>query len=190
MALRWEWRTFGDELDATAGRLGSTAPERVTESDEIYLLTAGGIDAVKLREGLMDVKHLERVDDDGLELWHPVMKSLLPISAADARAVLAALDVPVPALELRPYELGDLVRAGGAVRAVEVHKRRRHFTLDGCLAELTDVSTADRATRTIAIESEHPVLVIATIRALGLDPRPNISMPRGLKALTGLAASA
>ena len=59
-------------------------PERVAESDETYLLSAEGVDAVKVRDGQMDVKHLEQVDD-GLELWKPVMKSPLPISAADAR---------------------------------------------------------------------------------------------------------
>jgi hypothetical protein len=63
------------------------------ESDETYLLSTGGRDAVKVRAGLMDVKHLERVDADSLELWKPVMKAPLPISAADAHAVLAALGV-------------------------------------------------------------------------------------------------
>ena len=84
-ALRWEWRTFGERLGGAEQRLGSMEPERLAESDETYLLSAEGIDAVKLRDGLMDVKHLEQVADDGLELWKPVMKSPLPISAADAR---------------------------------------------------------------------------------------------------------
>ena len=66
---------------------------------------------MKLRDGLMDIKHLEDVDRDGLELWRPVMKSPLPVSAADARAVLAALGVPAPALEREAYELADLVAA-------------------------------------------------------------------------------
>jgi exopolyphosphatase/guanosine-5'-triphosphate,3'-diphosphate pyrophosphatase len=186
MTLRWEWRTFGDGIPVTAGPLGSTAPERLAESDETYLLSAEGVDAVKLRDGLVDVKHLERVDDEGLELWHPVMKSPLPLSAADARAVLAALGVAEPAPRLAAYALGDLVGAGDAVRAVDVHKRRRHFTLEGCMAELTDVRAGDRATHTIAIESEDPALVIAAVRALGLEPLPNVSMPRGLKMLVGV----
>jgi exopolyphosphatase/guanosine-5'-triphosphate,3'-diphosphate pyrophosphatase len=189
MQLRWEWRTFGDELDATVGRLGSTAPESVAESDETYLLSAEGLDAVKLRDGLMDVKHLERVDEEGLELWRPVLKSPLPLSATDARAVLAALGVRAPGPELESYAMADLVGAGDPVRRVDVHKRRRHFTLDGCMAELTDVRTADRATHTIAIESEDPALVIAAVHALGLDPRPNVSMPRGLKLLVGPAGT-
>ena len=182
-ALRWEWRTFGERFGGAEERLGSIEPERVAESDETYLLSAEGVDAVKVRDGLMDVKHLEQVDDDGLELWKPVMKSPLPISAADARAVLAALRVSA-SLDSDTYDLADLARAaGGAVRVVPVHKTRRHFTIGGCMAELTDLRTGDRSTRTIAIESEEPARVIAAVRDLGLGSRPNVSVPRGLRAL-------
>jgi exopolyphosphatase / guanosine-5'-triphosphate,3'-diphosphate pyrophosphatase len=181
-ALRWEWRTFGDSLGGAEERLGSMEPERVAESDETYLLSAEGVDAVKVRDGLMDVKHLERVGD-GLELWKPVMKSPLPISATDGRAVLAALRVQAP-LDRDTYDVSDLAdAAGGAVRVVPVHKRRRRYTFGGCMAELTDLSTGDRSTRTIAIESEEPARVLAAVRELGLGSRPNASVPRGLKAL-------
>ena len=89
----------------------------------------------------MDVKHLEQVNDDGLELWRPVMKSPLPISAADARAVLAALSLGAP-LEPRQYDIADLAGAGTAVTLVPVHKSRRHYTIHGCMAELTDSAPA------------------------------------------------
>jgi exopolyphosphatase / guanosine-5'-triphosphate,3'-diphosphate pyrophosphatase len=182
MALRWEWRTFGDRFGPAESRLGSMPVESVVESDETYLLSAGGRDAVKLRAGLMDVKHLERVDGDGLELWKPVMKTPLPISAADARVVLAALSVPAP-LTRSSYDLDDIAGMSEAVLVVPVHKMRRHFTLGGCMAELTDVRTGDRFTRTVAIESEQPAQVIAAVRELGLDSRLNISFPHGLKSL-------
>ena len=64
-----------------------------------------------------------------------------------------------------------------------MHKTRRHFTFGGCMAELTDVRTGDRSTRTIAIESEQPARVIAAVRELELDARPNVSFPRALNAL-------
>ena len=111
------------------------------------------------------------------------MKSALPISAGDARAVLAALRVSAP-LDRDTYDLADLVAAAeGAARAVPVHKTRRHCTIGGCMAELTDLRTGDRSTRTIAIESEEPALVIAAVRELRLGSRPNVSVPRGLRAL-------
>jgi exopolyphosphatase / guanosine-5'-triphosphate,3'-diphosphate pyrophosphatase len=181
-AVRWEWRTFGDELGGAEERLGSTKPERVLESDEAYLLSAEGVDAVKDRDGLMDLKHLERVAD-GLELWKPVMKSPLPISVSDARAVFAALRVP-GTLDQDAYDLAELADAAdGAIRVVPVHKRRRRLTIGGCMAELTDISTGERSTRTIAIEAEDPKRVLAAIRELGLGSRPNVNVPRGLRAL-------
>jgi exopolyphosphatase / guanosine-5'-triphosphate,3'-diphosphate pyrophosphatase len=182
-ALRWEWRSFGEQFGGAEERLGPTGPESVVESDETYLLSAESDDAVKVRDGVMDVKHLEQVDDNGLELWKPVMKSPLPILAADARPVLAALSGSA-ALDRDTYDIADLARAaGGAVRVVPVHKTRRHCTIGGCIAELTDLRAGDRATRTIAIESEEPARVITAVRELGLDSRPNVSVPRGLRAL-------
>ena len=52
------------------------------------------------------------------------------------------------------------------------------------MAELTDLRTGDRSTRTIAIESEDPARVIAAVRDLGLDPQPNTSIIQALKSLT------
>jgi exopolyphosphatase / guanosine-5'-triphosphate,3'-diphosphate pyrophosphatase len=182
MALRWEWRTFGDHFGAAERRLEPVHVDSVVESDETYLISAECRDAVKVRAGLMDVKHLEQVDDDGLELWKPVMKSALPISADDALAVLAALGVRAP-LANSSYDLAGIAGVSSSVLVVPVHKKRRHFTFGGCMAELTDVSTDDRSTRTIAIESEQPARVIAAVRELGLDPRPNVSFPHALKSL-------
>jgi exopolyphosphatase / guanosine-5'-triphosphate,3'-diphosphate pyrophosphatase len=183
MALRWEFRTFGDGLDEAEERLGSMESELVTESDETYLLSAEGVDAVKVRDGLMDVKHLEQVDDHGLELWKPVMKAAMPIGHTDARAALAALRVDAP-LDRDSYDIADLAAAAGeAIRVVAVHKTRRHYTIGGCMAELTDLGAGDRSTRTIAIESEDPARVIAVVDELGLGSRPNVSVPRALAAL-------
>jgi exopolyphosphatase / guanosine-5'-triphosphate,3'-diphosphate pyrophosphatase len=179
-ALRWEWRTFDEQFAATGERLGK--PERVVGSDETYLLSGASVDAVKLRNGLMDLKRLERVDERGLELWKPVMKSPVPISAADARVVLAALRTLAP-IEGEKYNLVDLVGLDSSIRAVPVHKTRRHFTVEGCMAELTDLRIEGRSTQTIAIESENAPRVITAVRVLGLDSRPNVSVPEALKTL-------
>src|SRR3954462_12837768 len=132
MGLRWEWRTFGENLGAAGERLGSMPPEKVPESDETYRRAPASLDAVKARAELMDVKHLEAVDDDGLELWEPVMKAPLPVSAADAAIVLPALAGPVPELGAGSSALAAIAAASPAVVAVPVQKTRRHFTLDGC----------------------------------------------------------
>jgi hypothetical protein len=53
------------------------------------------------------------------------------------------------------------------------------------MTELTDLRTESGDTRTVAVESEHPDRVLATVRNLGLASLPNTSFPRGLKALAG-----
>jgi exopolyphosphatase/guanosine-5'-triphosphate,3'-diphosphate pyrophosphatase len=67
-----------------------------------------------------------------------------------------------------------------------VHKRREHYTLAGCMAERSEIRTEHGARRTIAVESEDPDLVLATVRDLGLEGRANVSMPRELKELAGV----
>ena len=136
----------------------------------------------------MDVKHLVRVNDDGLEQWVPVMKAGFPLSAADVGAVLVALRVDAPSrLSRATYTLRELldevVGPDPDLLAVEVHKRRERYTIGGCMAELTEVRTEHGSTHTIAIESEDASRVIATVREVGLASRPNVSFARGLKAL-------
>ena len=53
------------------------------------------------------------------------------------------------------------------------------------MAELSELTVDDRATRTIAVELEDPVVVIAAVRELGLAGRPNTCMARGLRTLLG-----
>jgi exopolyphosphatase / guanosine-5'-triphosphate,3'-diphosphate pyrophosphatase len=180
--LRWEWRTFDDALGDAETRLRALTPGRAQESDETYLLSGALDHAVKARDGLMDIKHLERVNGDGLELWRPVMKSPLPISPDDARAVLAALGMAAPTLGLERYEVADLVAAAPGLTLVSVHKSRRHYTFRGCMAEVTDLLTVDGSMRTIAVESEDPARVSAAVCELGLDSLPNISVPAVLTA--------
>jgi exopolyphosphatase / guanosine-5'-triphosphate,3'-diphosphate pyrophosphatase len=186
---RWEWRTFGDDFGAAESDFDRRSPERVQEGDELYLLSAGGGDTVKVRDGLMDVKHLEQVNDDGLEQWVPVTKAGFPLPASEVGSVLESLRVPVPRLDRTAYTLDELldevVRPSPDLAAVEVHKKRARYTIGGSLSELTDVRTDRGSTRTIAVESDDPARVITTVRELGLDSRPNVNFPRGLKELVG-----
>ena len=83
---RWEWRTFGERFDVAEDELGALAPDRIEQSDELYLLSLDGTDTVKVRGGLLDIKHLEEVSDEGLERWMPVMKAAFPLAAGDVGA--------------------------------------------------------------------------------------------------------
>jgi exopolyphosphatase / guanosine-5'-triphosphate,3'-diphosphate pyrophosphatase len=186
---RWEWRTFGDEFGAAENELEASSREALEESDEVYLLSRGDSDNVKVRDGKLEVKHLERVNDDGLEQWAPVKKVGFPLPATEVGSVFEALHVPVPRLERTAYTLDELVdevvRPSSDLDAVGIHKKRSRYTIGGCRSELTEVQTDRVSTRTIAVESEDPARVIATVRELGLDSRPNLNYARALKELVG-----
>ena len=187
---RWEWRTFGEAFGAAEERFAD--PESVHESDELYLLTMKDGDTVKVRDGLLDVKRLEEVNDDGLERWRPVLKAAFPLSAAVVGDVLTGLHVPVPPLELAAYTLDgfldQVVRPCSDLLTLDVHKLRRRQAIGGCMTELTDVRAGREQTQTIAVESEDPAGVLAVVQELGLASRPNVSYPRGLRALLGFGA--
>jgi len=181
-ALRWEWRTFG-ELGARGDRIGEAEPERIVNSDETYVLSAASVDAVKVRHDRMDVKLLERVDEKGLQLWRPVMKSPMPISASEARMVLSTLRQS-GSLARDTYDLSELEEAAeGALQVVHVHKKRRHYTFGGCMTEVTDLGAKGQWMRTLAIESENAASVIAAVQELGLLSQRNTSIPTALRGL-------
>ena len=165
MAARWEWRTFGDDFGDAEDRLGALTPDRVGETNEVYLVSRTSDVSVKVRDETLDMKERIAVADDGLEQWQPVVKQPFPVQVPDAQRVFDALEADV--------------------RVVPVHKRRAHYLIDGCMAELTELSSGDARTRTIALEAEDPELVRATVRELGLEGRRVTCMARGLKALVG-----
>jgi exopolyphosphatase/guanosine-5'-triphosphate,3'-diphosphate pyrophosphatase len=184
--LRWEWRTFGRAFREAETRFARLSPGEITESDEIYLLAPGG-DNVKVRDGLMDVKVLQMVDTHGLEHWAPVLKAPFPLTASAAAAVANALHAPGIEALRGGCTLAELVKAcnapGSGVRVVEVHKRRVRYTVEGCMAELSDIAADGLQTRTIAVEAENPAAVERGVAALGLAGYANASYPTGLAAL-------
>ena len=186
---RWEWRTFATDFAAAEAQLEGLAPERTEDSAEVYLLSAQSDASVKLREGLVDVKRLDRVSDDGFELWMPVLKSAFPLSSEDAAVVLAALAANAPNFSRGEYTreefATELVAPNPSLLAVSVRKRRSHYLVDSCMVESTDIETDAGTIRTMAIESPDRALVSATVVRLGLGGRRNINMARGLKSQVG-----
>ena len=183
---RWEWRSFGRFFGVAEARLAALTPEAVQESDEVYLLSGAG-DNVKVRADLMDIKVLREVNADGLEQWTPVMKAGFPLPASEVTRVFESLQLPLPALSRASYTLDAFIEAfaqpGGAIRRVNVHKRRVRYTVGGCTAEFSEVVANGKPTRTIAVESTDAQAVIRAVRELGLGGYTNTSYPRGLAAL-------
>ena len=180
---------FAERFGAAERRLASLAPAPLQVSDELYALGLGSEASVKVRDGLMDVKRLEHVDDHGLEQWRPVMKAAFPLAHATVVTVLEALGASPADLERAAYTVdelvGEVLRPRADVLVLGVHKERVRFTVGGCMAELSELRTEHGATRTMAVESEDPDRVIAAVRELGLVARHNVSVPRKLKALAG-----
>jgi exopolyphosphatase / guanosine-5'-triphosphate,3'-diphosphate pyrophosphatase len=189
---RWEWRTFGTDFGEADARFAVMDPEMTQESDEIYLVSSVIDKAVKLRAGLMDIKSLERVSDAGLEQWRPVLKVEVPLSPENAERVCAALGAAPPATRRDSYTLEQLVEelreSQPDLRTAPLHKKRLHYTVGGCMAEMTEVLVEGKVSRTLALESEDPDRVVAAMRDLKLTGRENTSYPRWLGASAGLGS--
>ncbi len=188
---RWERRAFAEHFGAAEETFDALSPERVEDSDEVYLLSPASDASVKIRGGKVDVKQLERVVDE-LEQWRPVLKAEFPLSAAHTDSVLAALGEAAPSLERTEYTLeellDELVRPNADLLAVPVRKHRAHYAIGGCLAERTEIEAGGRTTRSIAVESEDAAAVTTAVHELGLASYPNVNVPRGLKELVGFGA--
>src|SRR4029079_12161644 len=114
-----------------------------------------GGENVKVRDELMDVKVMREVNADGLEQWAPGMKAQFPLSAADLTKVLDALRVPDPGSLREGCTLESLIdsfdRPDSGVRVVRVHTRRVPYTVEGCMADLSDIAANGEPVRTIAV---------------------------------------
>jgi exopolyphosphatase / guanosine-5'-triphosphate,3'-diphosphate pyrophosphatase len=82
---RWERRTFGERFGAADDRLGELVPTSVDDSDELYVVSSRGKGNIKVRGGVLDVKRLEQVGDDGFKQWKPVAKAEFPLSTTMSR---------------------------------------------------------------------------------------------------------
>ena len=189
---RWEWRTFGQDFGDAEAKFAALAAEKVQKSEETYLVAAASDSNVKIRDGLLDIKLREEVDSNGLEQWKPVLKEPFPLPAAAVSRTRLLLGLPeagasgdgVSLEEL----LSELAPAGGPIHIVRVRKTRTRYTSLGCVSELTQLVANGTTVRTVAIEDESPVKVIAAVRAMGLDGYRNTSYPNGLKQLLGLSS--
>jgi exopolyphosphatase / guanosine-5'-triphosphate,3'-diphosphate pyrophosphatase len=188
---RWEWRTFRQDFREAEPRLSALAPDKVQHSAEVYVLVIDSDANVKYRDNLLDIKRLECVNDDGLEQWRPLLKEPFPLAPATIAQVRAALGLPATLINGDAITFDALVAAlespAATIRTVSVTKIRTRYHIHGCAAELTDIVADGRKVRTVAIEDQDPVRVIAAVRALELDHYPNINYPRGLKQLLGMS---
>jgi exopolyphosphatase/guanosine-5'-triphosphate,3'-diphosphate pyrophosphatase len=187
---RWEWRTFGPDFGDAEARFKALHAVGVQHSEEIYLVSAATDANVKVRDQLLDIKRLERVDAHGLEQWRPELKVPFPLGAsvvARARAALGLPESPPAPSELSLDQLlATTTSTSVPVRVVTVRKTRTRYLVDGCISEMTSVVVDGTVMRTVAIEDVDAEKVVAAVRSMALDGVPNTSYPRALKKFLGL----
>lgn len=188
---RWEWRTFALTLDKLEARIGAAGRVSPRESDELYLLNLQGPHNAKVRGSVLDIKQLQEVNADGLELWKPVFKGAFPLAVAALRDAFTAWALPAPTFARDTYTLdqflAEVAAPDPALRVAKVRKARRGFTCGGCTAEFASVVVDNNACASFCLEHENPVLIMAALKELGLASRANINYPEGLKRALGLS---
>lgn len=188
---RFEFRTWGDKLEEVQSRIEALSEcQQVRESIETYVVATSTSEVnPKVRDGQLDIKVLV-AQQDGFERWEPRLKTSFPVPATLLRDQLfPLLDKSAPTFEsgivsLEQF-LDDIVVRCDGVEAVEVTKRRRAFTVGGCIAEIADVSISGEMLQTAAVESVDISLLRDACRLVGLDAYDNINYPTAIKAALG-----
>ena len=188
---RWEWRTFDASLNAIEGRIaGGLEHVAPHTSAEIYLLRLGGPQNAKIRDGILDVKRLEQVDVNGLELWEPVLKAKFPLSQNDVATAFLEWQLSLPELGRKTYTIdqftNELIAAQSHLRVTSVTKSRRRFSFAGCIAEFVRLFVDSLYLESFSLEHEHTGPIVEALTDLDFKNVPNINYPLALKRALGL----
>jgi hypothetical protein len=187
---RWEWRTFAEDLEAEGAKVLSCGEAKLRESKEVYVLSRRSDENTKIRDGLMDVKSLQAVNDDGLEQWRPIMKEQFPLTRENLVKLLGILRVAAPSDLKQLYTcdefIEEMVKPHPDLAAVNVSKRRHGLTINGCTAEFATTEFNFIHLQTICIEHQDPALVMETVRRLGLESFENINYITAMKRVVGM----
>jgi exopolyphosphatase/guanosine-5'-triphosphate,3'-diphosphate pyrophosphatase len=188
VVARWEWRIFGRHVPLR--ELGSAiTSEKPRNSAETYLLSSVGPHNVKIRGGVLELKHLDRIAHGGLEQWHPVLKAAFPLTTDALRAACEVLGVAAPgaAPEGLTQEafLQIVVVPNPTLRLVAVEKRRFRIAFGECPGEGVSLVVDGARWESLAFEHHDAALLLETLRRLRLDVRQNTNYPSGLKRIVG-----
>ena len=158
---RWEWRAFAGRVSVADDRLAARRPSASMRATSLPGLAVDSEASVKARDGLSTSSASSASATTGSSSGGRSSRRAFPRRAADVARLLDALGVPARSLDRDAYTLDELIAEVVApstdLLAVEVHKRRVHYTVGGCMAELHRAAHRPRrSTRTIAVESEDP----------------------------------
>lgn len=186
---RWEWRMFARRIEIPID-LASFERTRHVESSEVYLVSVASRANPKIRDGKMDIKTLEIVNEDGLEQWKPDMKAQFPLLRDQVTLVLGALNLTHSDLQRDAYDLEALlalVDGKGRGTSVRVDKVRDQYDVKGCTVEMSDVTFDGDSYKTVAAENASETLVWETVKMLGLQQHRNTNYVTFIKEIKGLS---
>jgi len=189
---RFEFRTFGYQLDASAKLMADASiavPEAVRErsSDELYIVSkTNDSNNTKIRNGHVDIKTLIQTVD-GCEQWKPQLKTGFPIvKEVLVNDLFPAFMVEPPALRKESYTLEEfltLVRAHPKFKVIKVHKHRHAYNVNNTICEVAKVVINGVHLKTISTESTVLADVKKTIEAVGLTGVENINYVQAIKRI-------
>jgi exopolyphosphatase / guanosine-5'-triphosphate,3'-diphosphate pyrophosphatase len=144
----------------------------------------------KIRDGILDVKRLQQVDVNGLELWEPVLKAIFPLSQNDVAAAFLEWQLSLPELGRKIYTIdqftNELIAAQPHLRVAAVTKSRRRFSFAGCIAEFVRLSVDSLYLDSFSLEHAQTGPIVEALNDLGLVNVSNINYPLALKRALGL----
>lgn len=192
---RFEYRVFALDLGIVEHRMRALGGvPKNHESAEFYLASSPNVTHnVKIRDGRLDIKVLVQAVR-GLEQWEPRFTIAFPIDDETLARLLAASLQVTEALPMGAgasvERLVNTLRQGRhGVLVAELFKRRSHFQVDDCIAEIVALTINGAAIRTACVESTEAEQVRTVVQQLGLDSFPNTSYLAAVRHLTGLAPS-
>ena len=191
IVARWEWRIFGKGNFGEAEKMIRALPmDSNKKTDEEYILSRKSDENVKIRFDLIDVKSLQKVNEDNLEQWLPVLKTGFPIAADKLAELFKILKVDLPKLERAEYThdqfIDELVKTNPDLVLVKVKKNRDIYKIDGTTAEVAETEFNGVPWRTVCVEHEDPALIMKVVGKLGLTGEPNMNYIHAMKKSVGM----
>ena len=183
---RYEFRIWDRDLASVRHAMERLAsPSEPVASDEIYLISnATDYCNAKIRDALLDIKVLLKVERR-LEQWSPVLKAGFPLTASAIAQMFDSLKLSPPQLPKPTYEMEDFLdqASKSGVAIVRTSKLRTRFNFNQCQTEFAQVNIGKIEHQTVAVESEDPDAVLATIAQIGIADRENVSYVRNIERL-------
>ncbi len=187
---RWEWRTFGNDLQGYMKEFEQFESAGVKASEETYILSRKSDDNIKIRFEKVDMKTMLRRSPDGIEQWTVLGKNGFPVDINQLALIFKAFGFPIPWLDKDEYEYNEFM--SGIVgnlpdlTTVEVTKTRNIFIIDKVICEFAEVTFNQQPIQTIAFEHEDIELVRKLAERFKKPGMQNINYIQAMKKAAGM----